>query len=440
MSYSKIAKEIVDQKAKYWMNTLSQDAIEDNIFSIFDIKGNLDLRYDLSIFDSLFSTITVALAYNIPFTEIPAFSNVFDVSLPSTERFAKGINLEIERTTVFDKYPDIASFIEDLKKYAQSHFPPVVVEEGLEKAYYGRSKYGYAYFDPRPVRDFLRSTIFKEAKRAVGPRALAAIYKAFIKALELDEGIVNQIFIVLRAFDNAKFKAAISSYAWTDVTEVLEESFGKIKVPTEDLYGNKLDFEARGLGDLWLKVFSVLTGIDLEPFLEEGLPEVEEVPDVSKRAEDAVTDRVAREQKSRLNALPLLVSNYQTALERTKMHGNLRAEIWGASRRIYYGLKEIVEREIDKLLPNLPRFVKNQYNVAVQQLYSRLTRDGGWGYEAYRSMTVDQLKIQWVEEWTLKGLNKDVLITLFDKMLIWIERFASERTGTKIGLLARYFE
>jgi hypothetical protein len=438
MSYSQIASRIVEQKVKYWMNTLSQDAIEDNMFTVFDVKDNLDLKYDLTTFDSLFSTITVALAYSIPFTEMPAFSNVFNVYLPTDEMFVKGVNLEIERTTVFDKYPDVAKFIEDLKQYVQTHFPPAVAETTLEKAYYGVGRYGYVYFDPRPIRDFLKSTIFKEAKRSVSPRTLAIIYKAFIKALNLDPGIVNQIYIVLRAFDNAKFKAAISNYSWSDVTEVLEESNQKIKVPTDDIDGRSLEFEARGLGDLWLKVFSVLTGIDLDTLLEKGLPEVEEVPDVSKRAEDAVTDRVAREQKSRLNSLSLLVSNYQTADERTKMHGNMRVEIWGSSRKIYYGLKEVVEREIDNMLPDLPRFVKNQYNVAVQQLYSRLTRDGGWGYEAYRSMSIDQLKTEWVEEWKMKGLNGDILDKLFDKMLIWIERFASQRAGMKIGLMSRY--
>jgi hypothetical protein len=438
MSYSKIASEIVRQKERLWRKVLSQSAIEENLYSLIDVKEQLDLRYDLSVFDSVFSSIIPALGFGIPFKDIPTFSLCWNVELPRPEDFAKGISLNIFQTSIFEKYPDISIFMEDLRQYISTHFAPQIAEEVLEKAYYGISRYGYAYFDPRPVRDFLRSTMIKEAKRSISPGALAAIYKSFSKALGIDIGVLNRIFMSFVAMDRAKYTPAISNYAWSDFTLAEEESQGKVKVTTEDLDGKKIDLYVRGLGDLWLGVYALLTGMDVEPFLEKGLPEVENVPDVSKRVEYAIADRISREQRSRVTMTSLLVSNYQRADEKSRAQASMRTEIWGYSRGMYYELKRAVEREVEKMISNLPRFVKNQYNVAVQQLYSRLTRDGGWGYEAYRSMTLSQLKVQWTEEWTLKGLDREVLEKLFDKALTWIERLAHQRSAAKLSLMSRF--
>jgi hypothetical protein len=143
---------------------------------------------------------------------------------------------------------------------------------------------------------------------------------------------------------------------------------------------------------------------------------------------------ISREQKRRLTLAPVIGGNYQTADERSSYTVSSRADVYSVSRISWMKIREMIDME----LGDLPLFLRNQYNIAVQQLYSRLTKDGGWGREAYRAMTVEQLKAEWVEEWSGKGLDRDVLERLFDKAMKMIRLLAPLRAISKTHLRSRY--
>jgi hypothetical protein len=434
MIYSKQANELMKQKYNYWRKVLSDEAIEENIITTLRMYSYYRTLYDLSIFDSVYSSIFMSLTYGIPMGEISTFNLCYDTDFPSPEEFAQGKLLHIEQVNCLDKYPGMGYWLSDLIHYMQSHFGPLLPPITLPKGYFDKTYYGYSYYDPEPVRYFLRSTSLKESKRSTSGRGYAEIFKSITTALDMDYEAVDKTYTYLRAFDRAKFESSLSEYSWTDKTRVQTEEEGKIPIPTEDLEGKKKEIRAYSLGNLWLDLLAETQQVDITPIVKDGLPPVEGVVDPSKRADIAIADIIAREQKTRLMYMPLLVANYQTAEERKNPHASRRTDTYGVGRAIYYNIKEIIDIE----LRNLPKFVKNQYNVAVQQLFSRLTRDGGWGYETYRSMTVEELKTQWIEEWTGKGLDRSILENLFDKAMQAIKFYGPQRLAAKLTQIAMY--
>ena len=434
MSYSQQAKALMEQKYNYWRKLLSDEAIEDNIFTTVSMMDYYRLTYDLNTFDSIFSSIFMSLTYRVPMGEISTFNQCYNVDLPSPEEFTQGKLLHIEQVNCLEKYPGMGVWLSDLMHYMQSHFGPILTQTQLEKGYFDKTYYGYSYYDPEPVRYFIRSTALKESKRSISGRGYAKIFESLIQALGMNYETVDKTYTYLRAFDKAKFESALSEYSWSDKTKVQEEVDGKIPILSENLKGEKKEIRVYSLGNLWLDILAETLGVDVTPIIKDGLPPVEEVVDPSKRADIAIADIISREQKNRLIYMPLLAANYQREEERKNPYISKRTDTYGAGRAIYYNIKEILDRE----LKDLPKFVRNQYNVAVQQLYSRLTRDGGWGYETYRSMSIEELKTQWIEEWSRKGLNREILEKLFDKAIEAVKFYGPQRLAAKLTQAAIY--
>jgi len=434
LSYSQQAKALMEQKYNYWRKLLSDEAIEDNIFTTVSMMDYYRLTYDLNTFDSIFSSIFMSLTYRVPMGEISTFNQCYNVDLPSPEEFTQGKLLHIEQVNCLEKYPGMGVWLSDLMHYMQSHFGPILTQTQLEKGYFDKTYYGYSYYDPEPVRYFIRSTALKESKRSISGRGYAKIFESLIQALGMNYETVDKTYTYLRAFDKAKFESALSEYSWSDKTKVQEEVDGKIPILSENLKGEKKEIRVYSLGNLWLDILAETLGVDVTPIIKDGLPPVEEVVDPSKRADIAIADIISREQKNRLIYMPLLAANYQREEERKNPYISKRTDTYGAGRAIYYNIKEILDRE----LKDLPKFVRNQYNVAVQQLYSRLTRDGGWGYETYRSMSIEELKTQWIEEWSRKGLNREILEKLFDKAIEAVKFYGPQRLAAKLTQAAIY--
>jgi hypothetical protein len=419
---------------RYWSRTLSDEAMMDNLSSNIRLSRDLGLRYEMTVFDSIVSSLVLSLSLSLELKDIPVFKNCFSIRLPSPEDYARGKLIDIEQEHCFIRYPGLGAILRELPVYLLSHFSTFIFLVSLTKARYDESQYGYSYYDPAPALDFFRSTILWEMKRSTSPRTASIIVKSIAKALDLNMDVVDFVFTLSRAIERAKLESAIGDYAWSDATLVRDEVGESIEVPTEDLELREKTLKADAMTDLWGGAYNDIALGDIS-FPADGIvPLAEEVPDPVKRAEVAIADMISREQRMRLTIAPVIVGNYQTAAERRSYTISSRADVYGVSRIIWMKIREMVDRE----LGDLPLFLRNQYNVAVQQLYSRLTKDGGWGREAYRAMTVEQLKAEWVEEWSGKGLDRGVLERLFDKALKTIRLLAPLRAISKAHLRSRY--
>jgi len=431
---SLVAKEVLVQKYNYWRNTLSQSAIEENLFNIYSVIDLIGFYFDATIFDSVFSSIIMGISLGIPLTDIPVFNLCFNIELPTPEDFARGKLLDVQPVSCIDKYPEIGSLLADLTAYTTLHFSPNIALTVATKGYYGVSMYGYSYYDPQVVRDLLRSTLIKEAKRRAGPRTAAVVYRALSTAVDLNPDVADYVFTLFRAISRVKLEAAMSEYMWTGRTLLKEEVPGSVEVETENLRMERLVVRPDALSDVQGGAFADVALADVSFVADGEVPEVEAVPHDSRRSEVAIAELISREARSRAELTPLLVANYQTAEERTDFTKSRRADAYGTSRVVY----TMIRRAVEPLVGDKPPFVRNQYNVAAQQLYSRLTRPGGWGSEAYRSMDPDTLKREWVEEWVGKGLDRGLLERLFDRVYATVKRVAPIRVAYKLGLMSRY--
>jgi hypothetical protein len=434
MNYSELANQIVAQKTRYWLNTLSKQAIEDNFFTMLSNTSYYNLTYDLTIYDSVFSSIFMGLTYGTPLGDLSTFNLCYDVSTATTEEYLNGKFLDIQQVNCLDKYPSMGIWLSDMFTYLSSHFGIMLPVGSLVKGYYDQTLYGYSYYDPDPVKHFVRSTAIKEAKRYTSGRSTASIFQSFIDALDMDYSSVDDTYKYLIAFNNAKTNAAFSEYSWADKSTVLEETDEKIPIPTKTLDGSDDTIEAYSMGNLWLDLLAKRLGINVTQSIKEGLPQVKDVPDPSKRADIAIAETIAKEQKMRLIYTPILVANYQRPEEMDKPHSNRRVDVYGQSRAIYYNIKQLIESD----LKDLSKYMRNLYITAVQQLYARLTREGGWGNEAYRTMGTDELKSQWIEEWVRKGLDPNILDKLFSKAMDAVKYGSPLRSAAKLKQIAMY--
>jgi hypothetical protein len=431
---SHVAKKAQEDKMMYWSRTLSDEAMLDNLSLNIELSRDLELRYDMTVLDSILSSIVLSLSTGVEPRDIPVFQQCFKVGLPSPEDYSRGKLIDIEREHCFTRYPGLGALMRELQVYLSSHFSHFIALVSLEKARYDWSMYGYSYYDPAPPMEFFRSTMLWEMKRSASPRTASIIAKSIAKALDLNMDVVDFVFTLSRAIERAKLEAAIGDYAWSDVTLVREEVRESVEVPTEDLELREKTIKADSMTDIWGGAYNDIALGDIS-FPADGIvPLSDEVPDPVRRAEVAIADMISREQRRRLTLAPVIVGNYQTAGERRSYTVSSRADTYGVSRIIWMKIREMVDGE----LGDLPLFLRNQYNVAVQQLYSRLTKDGGWGREAYRAMAVDQLKREWVEEWSEKGLDRGVLERLFDKAMKMIRLLAPLRAISKTHLRSRY--
>ena len=434
MIASEIAKQLMEQKFRYWNNTLSRQAIEDNFITMLSNIDYYSLTYDLTVYDSVFSSIFMSLTYGVSLSDLSTFNLCYDVYLPSTDELSKGKIIEVDQINCLDKYQSMGIWLSDMFTYLSTHFGIQVFPQNVVKGYYDKTLYGYSYYDPDPVRQFIRSTSIKEAKRSTSTKTTASIFRSFVDSLRMDYNTVDETYKYLVAFEKAKTNSAFSEYSWSDKSTAQEEIDEKVSIPTEKLDGSPSEILAYSMGNLWLDLLAKRLGIDITPIVEKGLPEVPDVPDPSKRADIAIAETIAKEQKMRLVYTPVIAANYQRPEEMEKPHENRRVDVFGQSRAIYYSIKNAIEKE----LQNQPKYVRNLYIVAVQQLYARLTRDGGWGNDSYRSMTLEELKNQWIKEWESKGLDPDILGKFFDKAIQEAKYGASIRSASKIKQIAMY--
>jgi hypothetical protein len=429
-----VAKKAQIAKMKYWSRILSDEAMLDNLSSNIALYRDLGLRYEMTVFDSILSSLVLGLALSLEPKDLPVFRNCFRIGLPSPEDYARGKLIDIEQEHCFIRYPGLGALLRELRVYLSSHFSAFIFMVSLTKARYDESLYGYSYYDPAPVAEFFRSTLLWEMKRRTSPRTASIIVKSIAKALDMNMDVVDFVFTLFRAIERAKLESAMGDYAWSDVTLVREEVRESVEVPSEDLEMRERTLKADAMTDVWGGAYNDIALGDIS-FPADGIvPLAEEVPDPVKRAEVAIADMISREQKMRFTIAPVIVANYQTAEERRSYTVSSRADIYAVSRIALMKIREMIDRE----LGDLPLFLRNQYSVAVQQLYSRLTRDRGWGMEAYRAMTVEQLKAEWVEEWSEKGLDRGALERLFDKALKMIKLLAPLKAISKAHLRSRY--
>jgi hypothetical protein len=412
---SDIANKIFEEKMKYAKKVASQSALDQNIFDIFRFSDLIGFNFDIVILDSVFTSLVDIVFFGLDPSEVPIFNLCFNTDLPSPDEFAKGKLLDVQQISCFDKYPSLAQMFFDSFD--------MLKPDMVEKCYYGKSRYGNCYVDPTVYRDYIRSTMLRMFKVLRTGDSQRAVNDSFVKNLEMYPEPMKVAWEMSNYLFEAKVRDPWWDYAWWDYSYWAEdESY----ITTYENQNVSIDPEH--VMDVAGVSFWDIAIWDYSYWAEEthSTPEGIEMLDKFSRLYDVamnIADVISREARSRVLTTPLLVANYQTAEEREKWYISKRVDEYGYSKAWVYKIRDIVGRVVGDVPPSIFRI----YESAAMSLVSRVGRVGGWGYEAFRSMDSSTFRNQWIDEWSGKGLDPNILGKIFDTVIDYVNDFARAR-------------
>ena len=421
-NYSEIAKQILNEKLMYHSKALSQDAISINLFNIIDTFDILSFDFELVTFDSIFSSLIASLLFGIDPSEISVFNLCYDVQLPSSEEYERGILLKISNVSCVDKYPglfkDLFPTYENLKPFI------------AQKCYYGRGAYGMCYADPVVVREFLRSTSIKEVK-VKSEDVSRSIYSSFAEVAEMRRDLVELYWELQNYISDAKKYDPYWDYAWWDFSLWAEETF-----ELEKFDKSKAPIDPEHVADALAGSFWDVAVWDFSLWAEEthstpeGLELLKNVAELFDKAMD-IANVIVYEERSRLSMTPILVANYSRAEERLEPEKSRRMQDYGELRALYYSLT----KDVRDVLSIYPTPIQIRYSAAVSNLMARFSKTRGWGLDAYKAMSIDELREEWVREWVGKGLDENILRDIFEKIRLRLEVYRDIRVSKELKRL-----
>lgn len=409
---SELSWEIISQKLKYAQKVLSDKSIESNMDSIFSMLDFLSFSFDFTLSDTLFSSLLSSILFGIPFSSIAPVLLDFNIELPTVDEFLKGLLIKIEPVNIYDKYPELLTLSLSFYNIFDKDVASTLLTQQLEKGVFGLTKYGMSYYDPTPLGEFIRSTLYALTKKRSTDETVKRRVEASSKTLGINMDLASYIFNSMQMLYYAKTNACSADYCWFDVTTFPNEgSEAKISFVGWDLQPVEADYSCitDASGSCWFD--NCL--FDLNLFAPDEAPTIY----IDERAGNLITEvsyYMYQRARSRLLTTPLALSNYQKTEERMEPSRSIRLETYGLNRYITEDIRRTVKSIIKDRVPY--PIIQNLYADAILDLIKRLTKPGGWGDESFRVMSRDELLNYLVEKWGSQGLDRNVLEYIFNYM------------------------
>jgi hypothetical protein len=421
-NYSEIAKQIINEKLMYHSKAVSDDAISTNLFNIVDTFNVISFDFETTTFESLFTSLMTSLLFGVGISEIPPFNLCFNTELPTPQEFQAGVLLKIDNVPCPQKYPEA---FEDLNKNLS-----LVMGYGAMPCYYDQGFYGECYVDPEAVRKFLTSTAIKESK-VKSKDVSRQIYDSISDVLSIEKDVVRLHWELSNYYSDAKRYDPYWDFGWWDYSMWAEESFeiekfDKSKTPIDPEHVQHVL-----TGSFWdVGVWDYTWWAEETHSDPDGLSFINLVTSLYDSMVNVAT-LVDREQKSRILQTSILVANYSRAEERREPERSRRVQDYGELRALYYSLT----KDVRDVLSIYPTPIQIRYSAAVSNLMARLSKTRGWGLDAYKAMSIDELKEEWVREWVGKGLDENILRDIFEKIRLRLEVYRDIRVSKELKRL-----
>lgn len=432
---SQEAWEILKRKEAYWQNALSDDAVSNNVISLVSIFDDLSFTADILLSDSLFSSLVSFINLGIPLSDIEPWNIAWNIELPSLDEFLRGVLLKITPVSLADIAPDLLDAIYDALKALEGIFVPdvaqIIAETRLEKGYYGRTRYGFAYYDPVAVRDFFKSTIYFMTKKPVEIETARNKVKEAGDALDIASELVSDMFNRLSLIGVVKEKTVTFDYSWFDYssfsgsTEETVEFKSFDLVPEEVEYIDLFDATSGGWFDLSFFEYCFFTE-EIEIYEHPWLPE-----DITLRLRDVIVANF----RNRLLQTGMLVANYIPREEREEFKPSDRLEIFTETTSQTLHIDRIADQVLNQLLSTTSPVQRNLYKAAVKQIMSLRYGDSKKGLAMYKSMSVEEFKDWWIKYWSAQGLDPAILDSLWSKTLSLIDGLGTTKIRDKFKFI-----
>jgi len=407
------AERVAEQKIKYWIKSLSEDAIDTNTWRMFDTFDLGSFWGDWVLSDTLFSSLVSMLLFDIPLSDVVPWTLNWEIELPTTDEFLKGVLIKLEPIDISIQFPELTSIDDTSWTIFVDQVAEGVAGTRIVKAIYGQSRYDESYYDPEAVREFLRSTLYAFMKKNKSWSEVKTRVEQVAQQLGVPEDLARTVFNRLSMITAVKETAATWDYAWWDSSNWSPETHsGAVEFVTYDLTTESVEYEqlfdAQG-GGTW-----DYTCWDYS-FWSPDVPAYRMDEEKLKAYFDTYRDYVVQGFRNRYLATALAAANYQTAPERQTWSSE-RTETYAVPASQRYRIESIVENIVKSKIPDVDAFRLRLYKSAALDIYGSLYGVHQWGSEMQRAMTADEYKQYWVDKWSADGLDPGVLSAIWDNV------------------------
>ena len=427
------AWKIIREKMKYWSKVLSDDAMLGVLDSTLDIFDWLSFFSDWQLSDTLFSSLVSYFLLDINLKDIAPINLDFEVELPSLDEFLRGVLIKLLKIDITILAPDLLKAIETPSLFLESEYAENLESTRLRKGVYGVTYFDHSYYDPVPVREFFRSTLYAFMKKRGEWRSARDKVEAIASTLNIHPELARMLYNRLSAITMVKERALTWDYGWWDRTYWAEEGSGGriqfytyegtlVTMPYEDL----IDYQAGGFWDdaAW----------DYFYWTEEP-PKAVHPYRLDKYRITVLQDRFWSNFRDRITTTAMAVANYQTREEREKWWRSERTDIYGFTMSQRMQIETVVDHLVRSMRPGIDAVRLRLYKTAALELYADLAGIHRWGQEAVQSMSEEQRRTFWIERWVKAGLDRDVLAAVYDRVRGLIKTLVSRRQRQRLRFL-----
>lgn len=415
-------------KQKYHEKTLTDEAIRITWIRLLDVEPLFSDYVWLQITPFDLTQLGMGLLADIAPIDFEPLTIDFTYETPTTEEMEQGIWMKFEPLDFTRLY----AWMLDLDTYIYENFIlEILITLGtrrLQKAIYGKTKYGIGYYDPVQLREFLRSTFYKlrllRTPDISWKKGLEIIRDVVGAVRGIDEHVYNRLVLMLSA-QKFSFVLGMGVLGYSFLTEK-EGDLGKI--PFIDARGNEMEVKFKNLEHLQIGFILGVTPLGYGVLLP--MKCIYKMKDGKKNpvAIQAVIDK-ARRISRRVTLTTWAYSNYNRPDEMTYYHKSERVAQYDTLQWQRRMIEMWVESQIPPEEANPMKL--RQYKNAVLQFYAWKAKRHRWGFNAWKRMTDEEFKEWWLGNWEAQGLNRQVLEKLYEGFKRWLPRLREEKL--KVG-------
>jgi len=427
--------KILQWKMKYWSKTVTDDSIFSNMASLYSAEDRIHYIGDITISDTLFSSITGTFNLGLSLSDITPWNLAWSVELPSPDEFAKGKLIELNKIgvdgLVKQYYPElqdvmlksIYNALDFMDNTLDPQYSKNPKEGMIEKGYYGEARFGYFYYDPVAVAEFFKSSVYAFFKKKGDIQTAKARIEAASKTLEIDPELTRTLFNNLSKVTSVKIQALTWDYGWWDFSLFSTEgSPGRITYVNYDLqeteaeYEDLIDCTACGYWDEYAWDYFYWCDI-IHPWK------------LSPPVLPYLVDLMTVNFRNRIPTTALAVANYERPEGRSDFTKSIRADDFGVPVFQRAMIENTVENLIKSINPDIPPVTLNMYKMAALHLYGVKSSPHKWGYDSPRAMSDEELRDWWIDKWASSGLDRDILSRIYDVVKTQVNAYSSVRAS-----------
>jgi hypothetical protein len=348
--------------------------------------------------------------------ELEPLNLEFEWWFPTIEEWLKGVSIVIEKLAPEELaivFPGLAVSVDEfISANIKEEYALSVKVTRPEKCYWGVSRYGECYVDPRAVREFIRTTIALTIKKHPNIVNRRLNLETLAKVLNFNVDAARYIHDRLAMVMGIHTDCFVLDYGVLDVSRLCEEYGIDPRMGVAhfvNIDNQVVSVAFKNLADAQYGCILDVSSLDF-CFL---MPE----EDIYKHSPEYYVfslEEKLRRFRDRLMLSPLAITNYVTGDEAMDYSRCERTEIWGYLMALRYTIEFIVKNWLDNNVPNLDIYTRRKYVTAVLQLIGHLGKRHRWGYKIFRIMSDEELKSWWIDYWGKQGLDRAVLKKLWN--------------------------